>query len=47
MYEDVSCGECGGEIEDFMRETYDMFVDHDDELEEYLCSSCLDEVSGG
>jgi len=47
MYdENISCGECGGEVEEFMLETYEMFVDHAEELEEYLCSSCLHEVAG-
>ena len=43
----TACGECGGEVEDFMLETYEMFIDHEEDLEEYLCSSCLHEVSGG
>ena len=46
MYENISCGECGGEVEEFMLETYEMFIEHAEDLEEYLCSSCLHEVSG-
>ena len=46
MYEDISCGECGGEVAQFMLETYEMFVDHEEDIDEYLCSSCLHEVSG-
>ena len=42
----TACGECGGEVEEFMLETYEMFVDHGEDLEEYICSSCLHEVSG-
>ena len=46
MYENISCGECGGEVEDFMLEAYEMFVDQEEELEDHLCSSCLYEVAG-
>ena len=46
MYENLSCGECGGEVEDFMLEAYEMFVDPEEGIEDYLCSSCLHEVSG-
>jgi len=46
MYEEVSCGECGGEVEEFMIETYEMFYTEEDGVEEYLCSSCLHEVAG-
>ena len=46
MYENISCGESGGEVEEFMLETYEMFVEHAEGLEDYLCSSCLHEVSG-
>ena len=47
MYEEQSsCGECGGEVEQFMLEAYEMFVDQEDGIEGYLCSSCLHEVTG-
>ena len=46
MYENLTCGECGGEVEDFMHEAYEMFVDLEEELEDHLCSSCLHEVAG-
>ena len=46
MYENLTCGECGGEVEDFMLEAYEMFVDLEEELEDHLCSSCLHEVAG-
>ena len=45
-FEDIVCGECGGEVELFMLETYEMFHTEEDGVEEYLCSSCLHEVSG-
>jgi|7_EtaG_2_1085326.scaffolds.fasta_scaffold02121_8 hypothetical protein len=43
----TACGECGGEVEDFMLETYGMFSDQEDEIEDYLCNSCLREVADG
>jgi hypothetical protein len=43
----IACGECGGEVEEFMMETYGMFTDPEDDLDDYLCSSCLHEVSDG
>ena len=42
----IACGECGGEVEDLMIETYDRFTDQEDDLDDYLCSSCLYEISG-
>ena len=42
----TACGECGGEVEEFMMETYNRFTDKEDDLDDYLCSSCLHEVSG-
>ena len=41
------CGECGGEVEEFMLETYDLVVNQESEHEDYLCSSCLRETSDG
>ena len=41
------CGECGGEVEEFMLETYDVVVNQESEHEDYLCSSCLRETSDG
>ena len=46
MYENLTCGECGGEVEDFMHEAYEMFIDPEEGVEEFLCGSCLDEASG-
>ena len=44
----TACGECGGEVEEFMLETYVMFADQEEgEVDDYICSSCLHEVSGG
>ena len=42
----TTCGECGGEVEEFMLNTYEMFADQEDDLDGYLCSSCLHEVTG-
>ena len=40
------CGECGEQIEDFMIQSYEMFVDVEEDIEEYLCAECLQEVTG-
>ena len=40
------CGECEEPIEDFMFETYEMFIDAEPGIEEYLCAECLHEVIG-
>jgi len=42
----IACGECGDEVEEFMMETYDKVTDQADDLDNYLCSSCLYEISG-
>ena len=41
------CGECEEPIEDFMVETYEMFINAETGIEEYLCAECLHEVIGG
>ena len=40
------CEECGEQIRDFMIESYEMFVDVEENIEEYLCAGCLQEVTG-
>ena len=40
------CGECGEQIEDFMIQSYEMFLDVEVDIEEYLCAECLQEVTG-
>jgi len=40
----TTCSDCGGEVEDFMIETYEVFVDQDGE--EYLCADCLHDITG-
>ena len=42
----IICGECGDEVEEFMIETYDRFTDKEDDIDDYLCSSCSYEISG-
>ena len=37
----IVCGECGGEVEEFMFEAYEMSVGQEDELDDYLCNSCF------
>ena len=37
----IVCGECGGEVEEFMFEAYEMSIAQENELDDYLCNSCF------